>query len=85
MGYFDELRKGSAFHRSDIKTDRTFSISAADESLDAMAAFQRMVQDAFRHEGEDGYRITTANRYTQHSLPGHEGQTVYDFLVITRD
>ncbi|MHC2334491.1 hypothetical protein [Bradyrhizobium sp. USDA 4454] len=81
MGFFDELRKDSPLHRAHIIDDNTFKITAVDEGMNALGAFQRVVHDTIRHEGEDGYQIVTKNRNTGHSLTG----PIYDFMVLKRD
>lgn len=58
MGYFTLLSKGSQFHKAEL-VKRGLKISRADESLECLEAFQRIVSEAEANSVVEGYEIET--------------------------
>jgi len=46
MSFFEELRRGSAFHSVDESSDGAFTIKPVGDDDDSFDAFQRVVLDA---------------------------------------
>jgi hypothetical protein len=74
MSFFEELRRGSAFHSVDESSDGAFTIKPVGDDDDSFDAFQRVVLDAIANAGAD-YEI----RPHETSM---RGQPMYDFAAL---
>jgi hypothetical protein len=72
----EELKQGSARHRTEAGTDGRFTISAVDESESALREFQSVARSAIRAGAVGNLKIHVAHR-----ARGTGG--LYDYLVLS--
>jgi hypothetical protein len=81
MDYFDELRKGSQFHKVHILSDRAFRIEPIDDRRESLRTFQEVADEASENETSD-YEVKPHAQY-RIDLPGWSGP-IFDFVLITK-